>query len=128
MVIPEAENTHKGLQSGDLVLKFGHLDHASFPTSSLQPLANLVSQKENVIHAYNSRMSSHKHLLVRMQDHIVIQVLRDDQIVFFDSYATKGMGRAWLAWVSALHHKPLLSTDGPAATSYLILNGMPAIH
>ena len=39
----------KGLQRDDLVVKFGHLRHTSFPTaSSLQPLAEVVAQNENV--------------------------------------------------------------------------------
>jgi 26S proteasome non-ATPase regulatory subunit 9 len=38
----------QGLQREDLILKFGHLDHRSFSSTSLQPLADLVASSENV--------------------------------------------------------------------------------
>lgn len=38
----------QGLQREDLVVKFGQLNHQSFTSSSLQPLADLVATNENV--------------------------------------------------------------------------------
>ena len=38
----------QALQRGDLVVKFGQLDESSFKSNSLQPLANLVAENENV--------------------------------------------------------------------------------
>lgn len=38
----------QALQSGDLVVKFGQLDENSFQSNSLQPLADLVAENENV--------------------------------------------------------------------------------
>jgi 26S proteasome non-ATPase regulatory subunit 9 len=38
----------QGLQRGDLVAKFGQLNESSFQSNSLQPLADLVAENENV--------------------------------------------------------------------------------
>ena len=40
--------TIQGLQRGDLIVKFGQLNKQSFSSSSLQPLADLVAESENV--------------------------------------------------------------------------------
>lgn len=36
------------LQKGDLIVKFGRLDQSSFKSGSLQPVAELVAENENV--------------------------------------------------------------------------------
>lgn len=40
--------TIQGLQRGDLIVKFGQLSKQSFSSGSLQPLAELVAESENV--------------------------------------------------------------------------------
>ncbi|KAH9479228.1 26S proteasome non-ATPase regulatory subunit 9 [Psilocybe cubensis] len=46
-VAPGSPSAEAALQRGDLVLKFGGLDHNSFQSSSLQPIAELVAASEN---------------------------------------------------------------------------------
>jgi len=46
-VAPGSPAAEAGLQRGDLIVKFGHLNKQSFSSSSLQPLADLVAESEN---------------------------------------------------------------------------------
>ncbi|KAH7905309.1 hypothetical protein BJ138DRAFT_1095245 [Hygrophoropsis aurantiaca] len=46
-VAPGSPASQADLRREDLILKFGHLTQGSFATSSLQPLADLVSANEN---------------------------------------------------------------------------------
>jgi len=46
-VAPGSPAAEAGLQREDLLIKFGHLSHAHFPSSALEPLSDLVSRNEN---------------------------------------------------------------------------------
>lgn len=46
-VAPGSPAAEAGLQRGDLIVKFGQLSKQSFPSSSMQPLADLVVASEN---------------------------------------------------------------------------------
>ncbi|KAF9533137.1 hypothetical protein CPB83DRAFT_845895 [Crepidotus variabilis] len=71
-VAPGSPAAEADMKQGDLVVKFDNLDQNSFTSSSLQPLADLVSQKEN--------------------SSIMIRVLRSDSLVFLKLTPRKNWG------------------------------------
>ncbi|TBU62250.1 hypothetical protein BD310DRAFT_945927 [Dichomitus squalens] len=56
-VAPGSPAASAGLRRDDLVLSFGPLTKASFTSSSLQPLAELVSAQENVMRSGDQRVT-----------------------------------------------------------------------
>ncbi|KAG6881224.1 hypothetical protein C0993_002307, partial [Termitomyces sp. T159_Od127] len=70
-VAPESPAAEAGLQRDDLILKFGSLDHYAC-SSSLQPLAEVVSTNEN--------------------KHIILKVLRSGQTVHLTLIPRNGWG------------------------------------
>ncbi|KAL0565877.1 putative 26S proteasome regulatory subunit [Marasmius crinis-equi] len=71
-VAPGSPAAEAGLRREDLVVKFGHLIHTSFTSTSLQPLAEVVAANEN--------------------QSISIKVLRDGNPVFLSFVPRKGWG------------------------------------
>ncbi|RPD62339.1 hypothetical protein L227DRAFT_573538 [Lentinus tigrinus ALCF2SS1-6] len=71
-VAPGSPAASAGLLREDLVLSFGPLDKSSFPTSSLQPLAEMVAAQEN--------------------NEVVVEVLRSDQRVRLTFIPRRGWG------------------------------------
>jgi 26S proteasome non-ATPase regulatory subunit 9 len=85
MTIP----TIQGLQRGDLIVKFGHLNKQSFSSSSLQPLADLVAESENV---RPTSMYTLIFFLTGRQRHIAIRALRGEQTKLLTLTPRNGWG------------------------------------
>lgn len=91
----------QGLLREDLVLSFGSLTKASFATSSLQPLADFVSLRENVRSDSESTfLYVRAYSCLSIQLNIEVTVVRNGDEVNLNLVPQKWGGRGLLGYVS----------------------------
>ncbi|KAH7922944.1 hypothetical protein BV22DRAFT_1069561 [Leucogyrophana mollusca] len=86
-VAPSSPASEADLRREDLIVKFGHLTQASFTTSSLQPLADLVSANEN--------------------RELQVEVLRSDETITLKFTPRTGWGGRGLLGCHIVPHPPV---------------------
>jgi 26S proteasome non-ATPase regulatory subunit 9 len=87
-----ASSLNQGLQTQDLIVKFGQLTRQSFSLPSLQPLADVVSAHENVFYSFFPLLKSIRNFYIPDQRSIPIQILRSNEPVNLQLKPREGWG------------------------------------